>query len=64
MLWRATLPRGRGRRGGNGSRDPRKDRAPQFPDDEIYAVNYIMDDAPKAYIRGYSLQPADFVLEG
>jgi len=26
----------------------------QFPDGEIYVVNYIMDEAEKAYIRGYS----------
>jgi hypothetical protein len=25
-------------------------------------VNYIMDDAPKAQIRGYSLRPEDIVL--
>ena len=35
----------------------------QFPDGEIYIVNYIVDDAPKAQIRGYSLDPGDFVLE-
>jgi hypothetical protein len=35
----------------------------QFPDGEIYIVNYIMDDAPRAYIRGYSLHMSDFVLE-
>jgi len=34
----------------------------QFDDGEIYIVNYIMDDAPKAYIRGYSLRLSDFVL--
>ena len=34
----------------------------QFPDGEIYIVNYIMDDAPKAQIRGYSLRPEDIVL--
>jgi len=28
----------------------------QFPDGEIYIVNYIIDDAVKAYIRGYSLR--------
>jgi hypothetical protein len=27
----------------------------QFPDGEIYIVNYIMDDSPKCQIRGYSL---------
>jgi hypothetical protein len=41
----------------------------QFPADgderggEIYVVNYIMDDAPKAHIRGYSLRAADFLLD-
>ena len=34
----------------------------QFPDGEIYVVNYIMDDAPKAQIRGYSLRLEDFIL--
>ena len=34
----------------------------QFPDGEIYIVNYIVDDAPVAQIRGYSLDPGDFVL--
>jgi sialidase-1 len=34
----------------------------QFDDGEIYIVNYIMDDAPKAQIRGYSLKPSDIVL--
>jgi hypothetical protein len=34
----------------------------QFPDGEIYVVNYIMDDAPKAQIRGYSLRLEDFLL--
>jgi hypothetical protein len=35
----------------------------QFDDDEIYVVNYIVDDAwPKAQIRGYSLRPEDFCL--
>lgn len=32
----------------------------EFPDREIYAVNYIMDDAPKAQIRGYSFREEDF----
>lgn len=27
-----------------------------FPDGEIYMVNYIVDDAPKAYIRGYTFK--------
>jgi sialidase-1 len=35
----------------------------QFDDGEIYIVNYLLDDAPKAYIRGYSLRLDDFVLE-
>ena len=35
----------------------------QFDDGEITIVNYILDDAPKAYIRGYSLHLSDFVLE-
>jgi hypothetical protein len=34
----------------------------QFDDGEIYIVNYILDDAPKGQIRGYSLQMTDFVL--
>ncbi|MHB9032302.1 MAG: sialidase family protein [Anaerolineae bacterium] len=33
----------------------------QFPDGEIYVVNYIMDDAPKAQIRGYALTLDDFI---
>jgi len=36
----------------------------QFPDGEIYVVNYIVDDAlDKAQIRGYSLHLSDFILE-
>lgn len=35
----------------------------QFDDGEIYVVNYILDDAPKAQIRGYSMRESDFVLE-
>lgn len=35
----------------------------QFEDGEIYIVNYIMDDAPKAQIRGYSLKLTDIILE-
>ena len=35
----------------------------QFADGEIYVVNYIMDDAPKAQIRGYSLSMDDLLLE-
>jgi sialidase-1 len=34
----------------------------QFPDGEIYVVNYIVDDAPKGQIRGYSLRKEDFLL--
>lgn len=34
----------------------------QFEDGEIYVVNYIMDDAEKAQIRGYSFYPEDIVL--
>ena len=34
----------------------------QFDDGEIYVVNYIKDDADKAYIRGYSFYPEDIVL--
>lgn len=35
----------------------------QFDDGEIYVVNYIVDDAPKGQIRGYSLNMEDFLLE-
>ncbi|MCD6519140.1 MAG: exo-alpha-sialidase [Anaerolineae bacterium] len=35
----------------------------QFPDGELYVVNYLLDDAPKAYIRGYALREEDFLLE-
>lgn len=34
----------------------------QFEDGEIYIANYIVDDAPKAHIRGYSLREEDFIL--
>ena len=34
----------------------------QFEDGEIYIVNYIVDDAPKGQIRGYSLHMSDFIL--
>ena len=34
----------------------------QFDDGEIFVVNYIVDDAPKAQIRGYSLFEGDFTL--
>jgi len=35
----------------------------QFDDGEIYIVNYIVDDAPKGQIRGYSLRMSEFILE-
>jgi sialidase-1 len=36
----------------------------QFPDGEIYVVNYIVDDAwDRGQIRGYSLRPEDFLLQ-
>lgn len=35
----------------------------QFPDGEIYVVNYILDDAPKAWIRGYSLRVSEFCTD-
>lgn len=35
----------------------------QFPDGEIYIVNYIVDDASKAQIRGYTLGEGDFALD-
>ena len=31
----------------------------QFEDGELYVVNYIVDDAPNAQIRGYSFRPED-----
>ncbi len=34
----------------------------QFPDGEIYIVQYIVDDAPKGHIRGYSLHESEFGL--
>lgn len=35
----------------------------QFPDGEIYIVNYIVDDAlDKGQIRGYALHPEEFLL--
>ncbi|CAG7607208.1 hypothetical protein PAESOLCIP111_00934 [Paenibacillus solanacearum] len=33
----------------------------QFDDGEIYVVNYIVDDAPNAQIRGYSMREDDFL---
>jgi sialidase-1 len=35
----------------------------QFEDGEIYVVNYIVDDAPKAHIRGYSFRESDMLIE-
>lgn len=35
----------------------------QFDDGEIYVVNYILDDAPKGQIRGYSLRMEDFLVQ-
>jgi sialidase-1 len=34
----------------------------QFPDGEIYIVNYIVDDAPNGHIRGYSLREEEFII--
>ncbi|MBD2871854.1 sialidase family protein [Paenibacillus arenilitoris] len=34
----------------------------QFDDGEIYIVQYIVDDAPKGQIRGYSLREEEFLL--
>jgi transcription termination factor Rho len=36
--------RGRGRRGGNGAREPRKNRGPEFPDDDLLEEDMIDDD--------------------
>ena len=35
----------------------------QFPDGEIYMVNYLLDDAPKAYIRGYAFTEDEFLVQ-
>ncbi len=35
----------------------------QYPDGEIYIVNYIVDDAPKAQIRGYSMRLDEIYIE-
>ena len=35
----------------------------QLDDDEVYIVSYIVDNAPKGQIRGYSLHPSDFLLD-
>lgn len=34
----------------------------QFDDGEISIVNYIVDDWPRAQIRGYSLRPEEAIL--
>lgn len=34
----------------------------QFEDNELYIVNYIVDDAPNAQIRGYSLSLCNFIV--
>ena len=34
----------------------------QLSDGDIYAVQYIVDDAPKAQIRGYRIQRSDWLL--
>jgi sialidase-1 len=34
----------------------------QFDDGEIYVVNYIVDDAPKAQIRGYSFVKENYII--
>ena len=34
----------------------------QFDDGEVYIVNYILDDAPTAQIRGYAVNCDDFLL--
>lgn len=34
----------------------------QFDDGEIYIAYYIVDDAPKAQIRGCSFQPSEFII--
>jgi hypothetical protein len=56
----------------HGDRSPTSDTGysgwVQFADNhadtgEIYVVNYIPDDAPKAQIRSYSLRMEDFLLE-
>lgn len=35
----------------------------QFTDVEIYVVNYIVDDAPKAQIRGYVFRLSDVLID-
>jgi sialidase-1 len=34
----------------------------QFPDGEIYIAGYIVDDWPRAQIRGYAFGPDEFLL--
>ena len=34
----------------------------QFDDGEIYVVTYLLDDAPKAQIRGYSFHEQDLIV--
>ena len=34
----------------------------QFDDGEIYVVNYIVDDSPKAFIKGYSFRAEEFLI--
>lgn len=35
----------------------------QFSDGEVYVVNYIVDDAPRAQVRGYSFRPEELIIE-
>lgn len=35
----------------------------QFPDQEIYVVNYVLDDWPRAQIRGYAFRYSDIILD-
>ncbi len=35
----------------------------QFDDHEIYVVNYLLDDAPKAFIKGYCFFPEDVLIQ-
>ncbi|HPT86166.1 MAG TPA: exo-alpha-sialidase, partial [Bacillota bacterium] len=34
----------------------------QFDDGEVYVVNYLVDDAPKAYIRASAFYPEEFTI--
>ena len=36
----------------------------QLDDGEIYVVNYVLDDAPKAQVRGFALREDDLLLPG